>query len=181
MSKKIEMVYFDMDGVLVDNMETLAHLDATTVAEIDAERALLKQGDPSYDHVIHLIRKHLYQDRVFVNAWEMPEFQAFYGIIQHLLRKRVHVEILSSATRHHDVYQEICEQKTEWLKIHGLDLLPRNYSRGARDKKLWANPHALLIDDYIKNVEEFKAAGGNAIHHTNINDTIIQLQSFNLL
>ena len=34
----------------------------------------------------------------------------------------------------------------------------------------------LLIDDYIKNVNEWKAKGGIGVHHTSPSDTIAQLK-----
>jgi hypothetical protein len=35
---------------------------------------------------------------------------------------------------------------------------------------------ALLIDDYIKNINQFKARGGIGIHHTSTASTISQLK-----
>ena len=35
---------------------------------------------------------------------------------------------------------------------------------------------SILIDDYEKNVREFIANGGQAIHHTNTSKTIAQLK-----
>jgi hypothetical protein len=38
----------------------------------------------------------------------------------------------------------------------------------------------ILIDDYIKNINEFKAKGGIGIHHTSAQNTIFQLKKLGL-
>jgi len=45
-------------------------------------------------------------------------------------------------------------------------------SQNSADKALYASPKSLLIDDYDKNIERFRAAGGMAIHHTDTDKTI---------
>lgn len=44
------------------------------------------------------------------------------------------------------------------------------------NKAQYANPSSILIDDYEKNVNDFIAAGGIGIHHTNTLDTISKLK-----
>ena len=41
---------------------------------------------------------------------------------------------------------------------------------------LLAGPAAILIDDYIKNIREWTAAGGISIHHTDVGKTISELK-----
>ena len=36
---------------------------------------------------------------------------------------------------------------------------------------------AILIDDYKKNTDQFKARGGIGIHHTTVGNTLIELRS----
>jgi FMN phosphatase YigB (HAD superfamily) len=45
-------------------------------------------------------------------------------------------------------------------------------SQNSKDKELYASAKSLLIDDYDKNVERFRNAGGMAIHHTDTDKTI---------
>ena len=45
-------------------------------------------------------------------------------------------------------------------------------SQNSADKAFYASPKSLLIDDFEKNIERFRAAGGMAIHHTNTDNTI---------
>ena len=76
----------------------------------------------------------------------------------------------------------MCDQKREWLKKNGLDLLPQHFAMGAREKQKWAAPNALLIDDYEKNIRQFKEKGGHGIFYQHdINKLMEDLQELNLL
>ena len=45
-----------------------------------------------------------------------------------------------------------------------------------KEKKNFVQKDAILIDDYIKNTNEFTAAGGIGIHHTSYSNTISKLK-----
>jgi len=45
--------------------------------------------------------------------------------------------------------------------------------------KLGGKPN-ILIDDYIKNINEWEAAGGIGIHHTSPTNTISQLKRYGI-
>ena len=49
--------------------------------------------------------------------------------------------------------------------------------RKSPDKAQYAHPKAILIDDRMKSIEPWRAAGGIGILHTSAEDTIAQLQS----
>lgn len=69
--------------------------------------------------------------------------------------------------------------KRKWIasnlgRVKEIHLVPRH------DKQKWAldqdgNPN-ILIDDYIKNIKEWRARGGIGVHHTNALNTIKQLK-----
>jgi len=45
-------------------------------------------------------------------------------------------------------------------------------SQNSADKTLYASKKSLLIDDFDKNINRFREAGGMAIHHTDTDNTI---------
>ena len=47
-------------------------------------------------------------------------------------------------------------------------------------KQEFATPESILIDDREQNIQQWRQAGGIAIHHTSANDTIEQLKQLNL-
>jgi len=51
-------------------------------------------------------------------------------------------------------------------------------SEYSADKKLYASPKSLLIDDYKRNIEEWRYAGGTAIHHKDADSTIQQFNEY---
>ena len=69
--------------------------------------------------------------------------------------------------------------KRKWIRKHlgsvtDINLVPRwDKQRFALDKD--GNPN-ILIDDYIKNIKEWRAKGGIGVHHTNALNTIRQLK-----
>ena len=178
---KIKKIYLDMDGVLVDNILGLAHLENTTIDGIQEQKSNIRKNNPDIDFVIQLIRKHLYTNKHFSTCPPMKEFHVFTKLIRQWLSNGLHVEILSSGTSGKDIFHEVCRQKDEWLDTWGLSILPAHYAMGSSEKQKWAAPDILLIDDYGKNIDEFRAAGGHAIQHLNMNDTIVQLQELNLI
>ena len=83
------------------------------------------------------------------------------------------MEILSSSGGE-IFYEEITEHKTSWLRNNNINI-PVNIVPGKRYKKDFAHEHHLLIDDTHRNVVEFKEAGGKAILHQNLKDTMEQV------
>lgn len=51
-------------------------------------------------------------------------------------------------------------------------------SKNSKEKKYYASQKSLLIDDFVDNIQEFREAGGTAIHHTNTASTIHEIQQF---
>ena len=84
--------------------------------------------------------------------------------------------ILSSSGGH-DTHEKVKKQKLKWLRDHNLWFHPFIVSR-KKDKQTYASKDMLLIDDAKENIEQFKQAGGHAIHHTDAVDTIEELKKF---
>ena len=84
--------------------------------------------------------------------------------------------ILSSSGGH-NYHEKVKSQKLKWLRERNLWYYPFIVSR-KKDKQTYASKDMLLIDDTVKNVEQFRQAGGHAIHHTDAVDTIEELKKF---
>lgn len=69
--------------------------------------------------------------------------------------------------------------KQMWCYRH-LDLPSSRVfcSKNSKEKKFYASKKSLLVDDFIDNINEFREAGGTAIHHTDTASTISDIQQF---
>jgi 5'-nucleotidase len=64
--------------------------------------------------------------------------------------------------------------KVNWAQLYFNDI-PVHFGPFSKDKHTHCKPGDILIDDRKSNIEEWKNAGGVAIHHTNFEDTVIDL------
>jgi hypothetical protein len=71
-------------------------------------------------------------------------------------------------------------QKKEWC-IREMEICPARALTVARaDKKNFAGPRKLLIDDHGGNCQDWQAAGGVAIHHHTVPETLRELKALGL-
>lgn len=68
--------------------------------------------------------------------------------------------------------------KMDWVKreLPGVHLILRT----AKNKKEFASPDAILIDDRLPNIEDWITAGGIGIHHTTTEKTLKELEKLGL-
>ena len=66
-------------------------------------------------------------------------------------------------------------QKIKWLETHDIDF-QRNFVPGKHLKKKYARKDTLIIDDTESVINDWRAAGGVAILHKNVPDTLVQLK-----
>jgi hypothetical protein len=83
-------------------------------------------------------------------------------------------QILSS-TASEKRHKAISEQKIKWLETQGIDF-QRNLVPGKELKKRYARTDTLIIDDTESVIDDWRAAGGVAILHKNVADTLVQLK-----
>ena len=79
----------------------------------------------------------------------------------------------SGGQKHHN---EVARQKKVWLKKMGIAYKP-NVVPGRKYKTEYAAEGVVLIDDTEEIINNFNAAGGIGIHHTDVNITVKTLQS----
>lgn len=146
----INHVYLDLDGVLSD-------FDFDTVNELKSKGLWQNEAFPEF-----------IKNNGFVKLSKLDDADL---LIDFLKQSGVFVTILSSAGDPGDNYSEVVEQKLKWLRNHKIDF-PALVVKKKDHKKRWARKHALLIDDTLKNCQDFQQKGGKAIHHRSALNTI---------
>lgn len=174
---QIKKLYFDMDEVLVNQKDGLAKLEGISPEEMMLRRSKAKEKDQHFDYIMYLIKKHI-DSEPFSHYDPLPEFEYFKEFILRCKVEGYQVEILSSGTGNKDIYEKAVVQKRVWLIRHGLGNIKAHFSHGSAEKFRWACPHSLLIDDYERNISQFREAGGHGVHHLDINITIEELRKF---
>jgi hypothetical protein len=74
-------------------------------------------------------------------------------------------------------HTEVTIQKTQWLCERGIEF-KINTVPGRKLKAAYATPTTILVDDTPDVIDSFGAAGGIAILHKDVNETIAKLQFY---
>lgn len=150
MSKEINHIYLDMDGVITD-------LDMAMVNE-------WKKDGKFQEHF-----KKFIEDKGFEKLGLKEDARL---LLDYLISTKVKVTILSSAGNPpEDLYKEVEKQKKKWLKQHDIKF-PVIVVQKKDHKKDYAKENALLIDDTLVNCTDFRDAGGTSIHYGTAFSTI---------
>jgi hypothetical protein len=162
----LPQIYCDMDMVLVDFIggANKALADAGETAKF-ADKGQHNEKDKKWE-----ILKGV--DKFWAKLRPMPDAMALWKFIG-----KYNPYILSTPSKRMPTSKP---EKKEWLKknlgmknIKGVHLVPRE------DKQKWAVTNGtpnILIDDYIKNINEWEAKGGIGVHHTTSSSTIQKLK-----
>jgi len=160
----LPQIYCDMDMVLVDFLG-------------GANAQLRREGYPISFDMAPKSDKDLKWELLEKNPkfWEtlppMPDAMKLWKFI-----KGYQPHILSTPSHR---MAESKPGKRKWVRKHlgsvkEINLVPREH------KQKWATDEAgnpnILIDDYIKNIKEWRAKGGIGVHHTSALNTIRQLK-----
>jgi len=157
---KITKIYLDMDGVIADFTKRYQELFNITPQMADKT----KQFGQFFNEFI--------KTGQFATLDMMPDAKV---LLEHLDTLSVQVEILSSTARE-DRHQEIAEQKDSWLTNHRIDYV-RKFVPGKSLKYKFADPSSIIIDDTQSVIDDWKKAGGIALHHTDALSTISELNA----
>ena len=151
-------IYVDMDGVLVDFDGGYEKLTGMTTREADAKgpeffwKPISKAGA-----------------KWWITLNWMPDGKQLWDYV-----KKYNPELLSAPSR-----EEASKMgKRIWVKreLPGAKLILRS----ADKKQEFASPTSILIDDREKNIEQWEAAGGIGILHTDTSSTIKKLKELGL-
>jgi predicted secreted acid phosphatase len=105
----------------------------------------------------------------------LPMREDAHLLIRYLRNSGVQVVMLTSAGKSWGArYDEIRRQKLFWLHKNKIDW-PCIVVHKKEDKKDYATPDSILIDDTKQNCEQFEESGGYSIHHKTALQTILKL------
>lgn len=163
MNKFDGILYCDMDGVLVDFM-----------SEVEKLGIAMHGGHFGPDG-----EKKIAETKGFwKNLPKMKDADKLWNYV-----KPYSPHILTAYAR----WDEDASKKGKkiWIDKHFPVEQSRFHVVARKDKKLFAintitGNKNVLIDDYIKNIEEFRKAGGIAIHHVSAKTTIEKLKNLGL-
>jgi 5'(3')-deoxyribonucleotidase len=162
----ITRILLDMDGVIANFFAaSLAAHSAAVVKkygikfqfEIDAT---FPRGDWDIPKLLGITAKDFWDPIDNYDFWiNVPAFDGARAFVEEL-QTVAPVTICTSASWSSDC----AKAKIEWIENHIGRKIPAFVCHHGAKKSLLANPEHLLIDDYIKNIHEFRNAGG-AVHH----------------
>lgn len=164
--KGLPQIYCDMDMVLVN------FVDGANRALADAGETAKFTDKGQHNHKDKKWEILKGVDKFWAKLKPMPDAMTLWRFIA-----KYNPYILSTPSKRMPTSKP---EKKEWLKknlgmknIKGVHLVPRE------DKQKWAKTNGtpnILIDDYIKNINEWEAAGGIGVHHTSASNTISKLK-----
>ena len=154
-NESVLKIYCDMDGVLVDFNKRFGELSAW-----GPEKFIEKNGLDEFWELI---------DGRGVGFWVGMEWMEDGKTLWEYLKSNHSVELLSSPSR----AENSRLGKRLWVRNHKLGAkLNLAYSY---NKKKYAAPNHVLIDDRKDNIEGWESEGGIGILHTSAEDTITKL------
>ena len=159
-------IYCDMDGVLVDLIA-----GATKILGYDFSKRY------GYVSGKHELWDKLAEEKMFwAELPPMPDMKQLWGFIS-----TFQPNILTAVPAVRLVWDPPAGiQKAMWCEKNLGISRDRVYAVQRRDKKLFAKSSDgrpnVLIDDHQNNIQEFKSAGGIAIHHTSASNSIAELE-----
>lgn len=157
-------IYLDMDGVLTDFEKRYDELFGVRPKEVSSRTAHFWRYFETFIEGGHFrtLDKHKDADK----------------LLQFVEELRVPVEILTSSggPKHHE---KVTEDKITWLCNNAIPY-KANVVAGGSKKAEFADPWHILVDDTQHVIDKYRAAGGTAILHYDIDETLKELSRIHL-
>lgn len=146
------LVYLDMDGVLADFDQRY--------------RMLFGQSSQNQNRQSGSGKKR-WEQFVLGNQFEtLPMYEYVPTMIRDIKSLTDDIQILS-AVGGEDYADLVADQKTAWLRDHGIDF-PINFVHTGTEKAEYATSNTVLIDDKAYVISAFVNAGGHGIVHSDL-------------
>lgn len=152
------MLLIDSDGVLVDweGYVIGTHFPSRTMESINKLDA----------DVRYTTLNGMYQRDPNLFAKLKPLVGAT-DLIRHVKNSGVNYAVLTAAGTDHSDYEVVRKDKVRNLSaLFGIPTDKIIVTRTSKHKKAYAKVGRVLVDDYIKNCQEFEDAGGRSVHVT---------------
>lgn len=164
MSKiEIDTVIFDMDGVFCDFVGYMEYLHNCSIEELNQDRSIIGR---TLESTVPM--------GLFLKLPEVKDYNRMFMLYHWANRAAKNVFFCSLTTVHH--HKARCDKRA-WLQQRlGANVKAEFVNRGV-DKRIFAHPRALLIDDHVKNCDPFVNAGGHAIKHESAKTTADELKN----
>lgn len=167
--------YVDLDGVLADFKSGVEKaIRDTAKPDFVLDDNKLEQDKKARDEMWKMIAN--YQKQFGPILWRnfdtMPDAYDLWNYI-----KKYNPQILTATG---PAQYNAAQQKRGWVTEHFGSNVRVNVTEAARDKAQYAKPNAILIDDKLKAINPWVAAGGIGILHTSAANTIRQLKELGL-
>ena len=151
-------IFCDMDGVLVNFLGGIArHLGKKEFEQGDIDKVLLTDAGTSKGWWLALD--------------PLPDQKTLWKYIS-----QYNIQILSACPSICKNDKAVMEGKKAWVKKHCKPSPSKVNIVQRKEKKNFAAPNHILIDDHSRNTKDFESAGGIGIVHTSAIKTIKQLK-----
>lgn len=159
----IEKIYLDLDGVFADFWGEVCNIFGK---------------EPENNKMIWDRLKDV--PNLFLNLKPLPYTKVMFNAIYSKYGNKC--EILSSVPHPNNFLVTAPDNKRNWVKKHLNDKIVVNIVNNHSEKqKFCKGKNYILIDDYIKNINEWTSKGGIGILHDNWNKTYIELVKMGIL
>lgn len=157
------IIFVDLDGVLVNLAAGLSKVVGEEISALDSTKFR--------KHYYHLVASLNHDDLIefWANLPPMPDYMKLWNSL-----KDLQPLILTAVTNS----MASCEGKKKWAEKY-LKISPDRVFCAAKskDKQSYASNNSILIDDYDKNIQQFKEKGGYGILHTRTSKTLKELNT----
>ena len=158
------IIFVDMDGVLVNLKKGLSNYlqkDLTNLELVEWNKYFYTFSEGMSDFELASFYENLPPTKECVDIWSNVKMH--------------NPMVLTSISKR----PPAMKGKILWCKKHlDLDVDRIYFTQSSSEKSGYACKNCLLIDDFDRNIKDWINAGGAAIHHVDISETLLKLHMY---